>query len=343
MKICLIGHYEVQYQDEGARNIAFCMAEELSKNHKIIKIDIKNCSFKKKDLPKKNYPLSLSIIKKFNPEIIHFVVGPNTILSFAVAKAVSIFNNAKVVMSALQPSRFWLRGLVPLMKPDLILVQSYKYEKMFRDLGCETAFLPNGVDTDRFAPTSEKRKEDLRAKYKIEQDKFIILHVGPIKKRRNIEVFKELQKEDNQVIIIGRESQERENNLYQTLERRGCRIWTNYIKSIEEIYALSDCYVFPTFDEYSCIEMPLSVLEAMACNLPVITTKFRALPRAFDDGDGFFFVEGNERIYKTIKKIKRGVEMKTREKVLCYSWKNVAKKLEEIYKQILEKRNGKSK
>ena len=320
MKICLIGHYEVQHQDEGVRNIAFCMAEELSKNHKVIKFDIKNLSLK---------------IKNFNPEIIHFVVGPNTILTFAVAKAVSVFNNARVVMSALQPSPFWLRGLVPLMKPDLMLVQSYKYEKMFRDLGCETKFLPNGVDTDRFVPALEKRKEELRAKYKIDQDKFVILHVGPIKRRRNIEVFKELQKDDNQVIIIGRESQEREMNLYQTLERKGCRIWTNYLKNIEEVYALADCYVFPTSDEYSCIEMPLSVLEAMACNLPVVTTKFRGLPRAFDEGDGLCFVERGEDVYKTIKGIKnRGVEMKTREKVLPYSWENIERILEEIYELL---------
>ncbi|MCK4339527.1 MAG: hypothetical protein KAW87_06030, partial [Candidatus Cloacimonetes bacterium] len=89
MRICLIGHYNVKHHDEGARNIAFCMAEELSKNHEVIKLDIKNLSLKKKALPKKNYT-----IKNFNPKIIHFVVGPNTILTFAVAKALSLFNNA---------------------------------------------------------------------------------------------------------------------------------------------------------------------------------------------------------------------------------------------------------
>jgi glycosyltransferase involved in cell wall biosynthesis len=298
------------------------MAEELSKNHEIIKLDIKNLfKFKFRD------------IKKFNPEIVHFIVGPNTILSFAVAKAFSLFNNTRVVMSALQPSPFWFRVLVHLMKPDLMLVQSYKYEKMFGDLGCETKFLPNGVDINRFAPVSEKCKEELRAKYKIEQDKFVILHVGPIKKRRNIEVFKELQKKGNQVIIIGRESQEREMNLYQTLKRKGCKIWTNYLKDIEEVYALSDCYVFPTSDEYSCIEMPLSVLEAMACNLPVISTKFRALPRVFDEGGGLFFIERDDDIYKTLEKIRNGIEIKTREKVLPYSLENIVIRLEKIYEE----------
>lgn len=325
MRICLIGHYEVQHQDEGVSNIAFSMAKELSKNHKLMRLDMK------KSL------LNLRDIKKFNPEIVHFIVGPNTIFSFVIAKIISLFNDARVIISALQPSSLYLKGLVTLMKPDLMLVQSYKYEKMFKDLGCETKFLPNGVDTDKFAPVSEKFKEELRAKYEVEQDKFVILHVGPIKKRRNIEIFKELQKEDNQVIIIGRESQARDTNLYQALKRVGCVIWTNYLKNIEEVYALSDCYVFPCFDEYSCVEMPLSVLEAMACNLPVITTKFRALPRAFDEGDGLFFVEKREDFYKVMEDIRnREVEIKTREKVLQYSWGDIIQRVEGIYEKSFE-------
>lgn len=322
MRICLIGHYEVRHQDEGARNTAFYMAEELSKNHEVMKLDIRK--------------IKLRYLKKVNPEIVHFVVGPNTIFSFAVAKMLSIFNNAKVIISALQPSPFWLRSLVPLMKPDLMLIQSYKYEKMFKDLGCKTKFLPNGVDINRFIPISEKFKEELREKYRIEQDKFVILHVGPIKNRRNIQLFEELQEENNQVIIIGRESQESDMNLYQRLERKGCITWSNYLKNIEEVYALSDCYVFPTSDEYSCIEMPLSVLEAMACNLPVISTRFGALPRIFDEGDGFFFVENEEDVYKIRERIKRGnMEIKTREMVLPYSWGNIAQRLEGIYNELL--------
>ena len=299
------------------------MTEELSKSHEVIKLDIKR-TFKFRE------------IKNFNPEIVHFVVGPNTILTFAVAKMLSLFNNVKVIISALQPSPFYLRGLVTLMKPDLMLIQSYKYGKMFKDLGCKTRFLPNGVDINRFVPVSRKFKEELREKYKIEQDKFVILHVGPIKKRRNIEIFRDLQKDDAQVIIIGRESQESDMNLYQTLERKGCIILRNYLKNIEDVYALSDCYVFPCFDEYSCIEMPVSVLEAMACNLPVVTTKFRALPRAFDEGGGLFFAETEEDFFKPLEKIKNSdMEIKTREKILPYSWDRVAKRLEVIYDELL--------
>ena len=61
---------------------------------------------------------------------------------------------------------------------------------------------------------------------------------------------------------------------------------TEYITHLEEIYALSDCYVFPTTDRRYCVEMPLSVLEAMSCNLPMLTTRFGALPGVFEEASG---------------------------------------------------------
>ena len=36
--------------------------------------------------------------------------------------------------------------------------------------------------------------------------------------------------------------------------------------------------MFSTVDPKACIETPLSVLEALSCNIPVITTKFGSLP-----------------------------------------------------------------
>ena len=74
--------------------------------------------------------------------------------------------------------------------------------------------------------------------------------------------------------------------------------------NIEEVYALSDCYVFPTppMNKINSIEIPLSVLEAMACNLSVITTKFGALPKVFEEGDGLIFVDDGEDGERAIRK-----------------------------------------
>lgn len=326
LKICLIGHYNVKHQDEGVRNIAFHIAEELLKKHKIMKLDVKDTI--------KN----LRRIKRFNPEIIHYILSP-TAIGLITAKFISSLNpSAKSIISAPHPDNLPKGRWMSLFRPELVLVQSYQSEKMFHSMGYKTKFLPNGIDLEKFAPVSEDVKERLREKYNnLDTDKFIILHVGSIKSGRNLQVFKRIQKEDdNQVLVIGSTSTGMEEKAYQNLKENGCVVWTNYFKNIEECYALSDCYIFPTTDKFSCIEIPMSVLEAMSCNLPVITTRFGALPRIFEEGDGLIFVEKEEDFFKASEKIKNSdMEIKTREKILPYSWHRVVKRLEVIYDEPL--------
>lgn len=325
LRICLIGHYNVKHHDEGVRTIAFHIAEELSKTHEILKLDVKDTI--------KN----LRHIKRFNPEIIHYILSP-TAIGLITAKFISFLNpSAKSIISAPHPDSLPKGRWMSLFRPELVLVQSYQSEKMFQSLGYRTKFLPNGVDVEKFAPVSEDVKERLREKYNVDKDKFIILHVGSIKSGRNLHVLKRMQKvDDNQVLVIGSTSTDIEKETYQNLKENGCVVWTNYFKNIEEIYALSDCYVFPTTDKFSCIETPLSVLEAMSCNLPVITARFGALPRIFEEGDGLMFVEKEEDFFEAIEKIKNSaVVTKTREKVFPYSWDRVVKKLGVIYDELL--------
>jgi len=199
-------------------------------------------------------------------------------------------------------------------------------------------FLAGGVNTTKFAPVTADIKERLREKYHIDKEKFVVLHVGSIRKNRNLQVFNRIQKQENvQVLIVGNTTFRPDRKEYSSLKEHGCIIWRTYFKNLEEIYRLSDCYVFPSVDKSSCIELPLSVMEAMSCNLPIISTRFGALPRVFDEGDGFIFADKEEDIINELKKIKNGnIKTKTREKVLPYSWGNVAKRLEEIYEGVLK-------
>ena len=80
--------------------------------------------------------------------------------------------------------------------------------------------------------------------------------------------------------------------------------------------------------------MPLSVLEAMSCNLPVITTRFGALPRAFAEGNGLTFAESEDDLLRELQKVRDRLEPRTRDKVLPYGWDNVMDSLESIYGEI---------
>lgn len=337
MKLCLLGEYSAEL-DEGMRKVSFYFAEELSKYHQVLALDLG-------DVFTNSF---WSDIKNFNPEIIHYIHGPS-IKSFILLKLISLYcRNAKTVMSAMRPCITYLsEGFIPLLKPDLVLVQSSETENMFKRIGCTTEFLPCGVDTEKFTPSTTKDKEQLRQKYGIDKNKFVILHIGSVKEGRNVQLLEKLQKENNQVVIVGAMSTGINKIIAQQLEKSGCFVWTKYFKDVEEIYAMADCYIFPTVYKKNTlgrviadsVEMPLSVLEAMSCNLPVITAKFGALPRVFEDGDGLFFVEEESDFINALKEIKNGTNIKTRKKVLLYTWENIEKRLEGVYFWLLDGEN----
>lgn len=340
LKICLLSDYS-GHSDEGVRKITFYLMQELSKYHEIKAFDLKSALS----------PKFWREIKDFCPQLIHSIPGP-TIFTFIIMKALKFYcPNSKIVMSATHPNFYdihsifhgpsfvfsWLfQNFIFLLKPDLLLVQSHETEEMFRRKNLQTEFLPNGIDLEKFCPISPEVKAKLREKYGISPDKFVILHAGAIKKLRNIQILEKLQKGNDQVIILGSTSLHMEQDVYHDLEQRGCLVWRRYFDNVWEIFAMSDCYIFPVVDKAGSVEMPLSVLEAMACNLPVITTRFGALPGVFNGCDGLFFVKDEDEFTSILEIIKNShLAIKTREKVMPYSWEGIGKKIERIYFRIL--------
>ncbi len=336
MRICLLGDFRPTL-DEGYTNVASNLARELANRHEVIKLN-----------PWR--PFSASFwrnIGKSCPDIIHYLTAPS-IFSFWMLRALTLYwRNAKTIMSALHPDGFSLQGNIAFrrsiltIKPDLVLTHSQEMEEMFTRFGYKTGFLANGVDVQRFRPRSTQSKKQLRKKYGIDPEKFIILHVGHIKRDRNVQFLGQVQHEERQVVIVGSTYRGGgDERLYQELSQSGCIIWKSYFQNIEEIYALADCYLFPSQGD-GCLLLPLSVMEAMACNLPIVTTRFGALPTMFQEGEGLFFAEKETSFLNLLDRIKRGdVEVNTRQKVLPYTWEKVTEELERIYTNIMDEDEG---
>ena len=68
------------------------------------------------------------------------------------------------------------------------------------------------------------------------------------------------------------------------LEAAGVRVLRENLPAIHELYQLADVYLFPVQRADAAMEIPLSVLEAMAVNLPIITTPFGRLTELFEGG-----------------------------------------------------------
>lgn len=323
VKVCLVGQFNDSL-DEGKRNVG-----------KSIKVglELQDIEVEKVNIPS---VIEWRAIKTFRPDIIHFILTP-TFLGVLTARLVSsAFPPTKTVISAVHPS---LRRshLLKFFKPDLTLVQSQESKDLFQSMGFKTRFFPNGVDVLKFKPANKKSKRHLRTKFEIPPEDFVVLHLASLRRKRNLDIFKRIQAEKGvQVVIIGREGEAADKRLTDELREAGCLIWARHFSRIEQVYQMSDCYVFPTIHKKACIETPLSVLEAMACNLPIVSTRFGALPTIFSEDSGLFFTEKTENITQILLDLKnehRPVE--TRGKILQYSWENLAERLVEIYERLL--------
>ncbi len=324
VKVCLVGQFNDSL-DEGKRNVG----KSLKVGLELHDIEVEKVDF--------SSLIEWKTIKAFRPDIIHFILTP-TFLGVSIARLASrVFPPAKTVISAVHPS---LRRshLLKLFKPDLMLVQSPSSNDLFQSMGIKTRFFPNGVDVIKFKPANEKCKSELRAKFQISRQDFVVLHLASLRRERNLDIFKKIQAEEGiQVLLLGREREATDTKLISELRAAGCLVWVQHFSSVEQVYNVSDCYVFPTVHKKACIETPLSVLEAMACNLPTISTRFGALPTIFNEGCGLFFAENAENIPQIVLDVKnerRPVE--TRGNILQYSWDNLTKDLVGIYEGLLE-------
>ena len=231
---------------------------------------------------------------------------------------------AKVVMLALQPRELGKtgRGLARYVRSDiLVLTPSPSMLREAERCGLRAAYVQLGADLDRFQPVPPERKLELRRKYGLPAEKPVVLHVGHARSLRGLNWITELGADVVRVVVIGK-SLGFDPRIVEGLLISGVRVFEDYLRDIHEVYQLADAYAFPVRDEQSAIAAPLSVLEAMACNLPVVTTPFGALPRMLSEGEGVFFAEDQSQFRAGVAAALRMPrdDVRTRERVLAYSW-----------------------
>jgi glycosyltransferase involved in cell wall biosynthesis len=101
-------------------------------------------------------------------------------------------------------------------------------------------------------------------KKKLEDVKLIIIGDGPLKEK--IEKFVRKNKLTNNILFSG---------------------WLPSVEDVAEVYRQSRVFVMPSFNEGG----PRVGLEAMACSLPVITTRVGIMNEIIQDGENGFFAD----------------------------------------------------
>lgn len=296
MRIALIGIFGAKI-DEGMRKLCVQIEAAAGSGHEVLTVQTGDfCRGR-----------AWSALRQFRPDCLHYLTGP-TVFSLLALKfhRLTLPGRVTTVATGIRPYLSGTgRALLPALAPDHYLAQSRRWARLFAEAGSQCRDFPNGVDTRRFRPVTQERRAELKARWGLPADRPVVLHVGHVKENRNLDSLLEVQRSGRyQVWIVGSESESEPGPWRTRLEEAGCRIFTQYVPAIEEVYQAADRYVFTVralpadrfprhYQEIGVIDLPLSILEAMACGLPVLSTRHDAVAHFCGDVKGLGFFDGS--------------------------------------------------
>lgn len=202
--------------------------------------------------------------------------------------------------------------------------------------------IPNGVDTNKFKPFKSNL---LQKKLNLSSTDKVVLYVGRLAKEKSVDFlinsFAKLKKENVYLVIVG-DGPERVS-LEKLIHKLGLEkkiLLTGFVehKKLADVYNSADVFVFSSSTETQGMVIP----EAMACGLPILTIKDKVFAQFIDNGVSGFMVDKKQTIFAQKLKyilqdrdLRIRISSQARIQALKFSLAEIAKKFENLYKQLL--------
>ena len=217
-------------------------------------------------------------------------------------------------------------GLLPVTRAASLFYENFA--RVFKPLY-------GGVDPERFRPLNGKRRRD-------------VLFVGrltPYKRVENIIKAISLLQDKPVLIVIGPTLDKQYRTYLEELAKE-LEVDTRFLgvvsdESLVGYLSSSKALVLPSIDE----GFGIVLLEAMACELPVVANRAGGVPEAVDDGRTGFLVrqddikELSDRVHLLLTDEGEALRIGNagRQRVLeKFTWKHVAERSVEAYKEVLQ-------
>lgn len=203
--------------------------------------------------------------------------------------------------------------------------------------------IPTFVDTMAFSP---REKAPLRVKFGFQADERIVLFAGRFDYAKGLDLLIEafglfLKDGPGSRLLLAGDGEERER-LHKKVKKSGIGN-IEFIGMIErdklaELMSCADIFVLASLWE----GMPLVVLEALACGVPVVSTDVGQVNELVKDGVTGYLVrrrDPEEMKDKIILALAKAKEMKEKciETAARFSSSIVVRRIEEIYKEVIAK------
>lgn len=142
--------------------------------------------------------------------------------------------------------------------------------------------IPNCYDNSRFMPASADERNRLRKKHSIDKDRMVEIFTGRLVSWKGpqhlVKMWNEIVEANNHplLLVVGPDGNDMFDcadeirNYIRKYNLNNDVVMTGGVRNVEDYLHLSDFYVFPSQGGEG---LPTSIIEAMACGLPVISTR----------------------------------------------------------------------
>lgn len=168
-------------------------------------------------------------------------------------------------------------------------------------LSITTTVIQNGCDISRFSPVSDDEKLDLRRKLGLPTDRIVLISVGHLSARKSpLTIVRALMlvknRKDFELIFLG-DGELRPECEAVSKNEDNIRYFGR-VNNVDEYLKAADAFISASLSE----GLPNSVLESLACGVPVILSKIPQHQEIFESykDEGLFFEPNNENALSKI-------------------------------------------
>lgn len=274
-------------------------------------------------------------LKAFNPEIIQYISGPSP-ASLAILKLLKMrFRRARTASMITHPRHVRSSIVWRLMPPDLVLTFSPAWKEHLSHFKTKVSIIPGAVDTTMFRPVDGAEKKRIRGRLGLPEEAFIALHVGHLRRERGLMRMAPLVSKGILPVIVASKSTGQDPGFKQQLIDSGFLVVDEYVRDVQLYYQAADCYAFPTLVAWRAMDLPLSIIEAMACNLPIVSMDFGCVGKLYGGVAGVRVVGSDEEFAAAVAALKIDpIKVETRKAVENNNWESLADRMLSIYQGV---------
>lgn len=205
--------------------------------------------------------------------------------------------------------------------------------------------IPNGVDIERFRPPDAAERVQARAELGVDDDRMIAVFIGHEFERKGLPIAMEALRTAPEVLLLvvgGSPDMIRRAQAQARAAGVGDRVhFAGANRDPIPFFRASDALVLPSAYEANA----LVVLEALACGLPVVSTRVGFAPDILIDGQNGFLVERSaEAVGARLDVLSRHPldewRVRARQTAEPYAWPRIARRYLELIESLRSEGDG---